>query len=282
MTFLTMLYSLRVSPKVDTIQTKEKKNHMKKATKIVLALLVLSMMAVLFTACGNDDDKNSTTTKKKSAEEKQADYEALLKDLAKVELKGKGAQAVSESKGMKMDEQVAENGDFQSVISGDKFSLTITHAEDKNYIKGFFLDEAGAKQEFAYIVPQGNTTVSEETALNINPTKFTTIFKDENGNAGATASEVKYVKTEGGKDYVTLNLTEKAEDGEEPEVIPLTFLFEESSQKLAGMIYSVEGETMNINFDSYSVSVDASAYKEGSDSDIMAAMLGVMAYMMGE
>ena len=236
------------------------------------------MMAVLFTACGKD---NSTSTKKKSAEEKQSDYEALLKDLSKVELVGKGAQAVAESNGIKLDEQVAENGDFQSVMSNDKFSLTISSADGKKYLKGFYTDKEGAKQEFAFIVPEGNSMVTEESALTVNPVQFTTILKDENGNAAGTASEVKYVKTEGGKDYVTLKLTEKAEDGETPEAIPVTFLFDESSQKLAGLIYAAEGGEMNINFGSYKVSVDASAYKEGTDSDIMTVMLSVMAYMMG-
>ena len=275
-----MLYFRHVSPKVGTIQTKEKKEPMKKVTKIVLALLVLSMMTVLFAACGKDDN-NSTSTKKKSAEEKQSDYEALLKDLTKVEFAGKGAQALSESQGIKLDAQVAENGDFKSVMNGDKFSITITSAEGKKYIKGYFLDENGAKQEFAYIVPEGNTTVTADTALPINPAEFTGMLKDDQGNATATASDVKYVKTEGGKDYVTLTLTEKAAEGEEPEVLPLTFLFEESSQKLAGIIYSAEGNEMNVSFGSYKVSADASEYKEGTDAEIMTAMFSVMAYMMG-
>ena len=232
---------------------------MKKAGKILLAVFVLSMMTILFTACGKD---------------KQADYEELLKDLSKIEFAGKGAQALAETSGVKLDEIVAENGDFQSVMSNDKFSLTVINAGGKAYVKGFYTDKDGKKTDFAYSVPEGSAIGDKDESLTVDPSAVASFLKDENGKAAADVSEVKYLKTEGGKDYVSAKITTK---GDDPETIPATLLFDESSKKLTGMIVKPEGGEMTINFGSFKVTVDASAYTEGSEMDIMSAMLSAMA-----
>ena len=243
---------------------------MKKVSRILLAVLALSMMTILFTACGKDDDGDS----KKSAKDKQADYEALLKDASKIDFTGKGAQALAESKGIKIDETVAENGDFQSVMGSDKFSLTVTNVGGKVYVKGFYNDKDGNKQEFAYSVPEGSTIGDKESTLSVDPSGVASFIKDENGNAVSDFSDVKYVKTEGGKDYVTATITTK---GDDPESIPATLLFDEKTQKLAGLIVKPEGGEMTVNFGSFNLTVDASAYTEGTETEIMTAMLSAMA-----
>ena len=242
---------------------------MKKAGKILLALLMLSMMTILFTACGDDDKADS-----KSSEEKQADYEKLLKDLSKVEFTGKGAQILTEQEGVKLDEQVAENGDFQSTMGNDKFSLTISNVDGKGYVKGFYTDKDGNKQEFAYLAPEGSNVADKDSSLNIDPSQVASFLKDENGNAASDISDVKYEKTAGGKDYVSVKITTK---GDDPETIPATLLFEESSQKLAGLIINTGKAEMTVNFGAFNIKVDASAYTEGSESDLMTAVLSAMA-----
>lgn len=247
---------------------------MKRVTKLLCMVLVLAMSIAMFAACGKDDDDKKSS---KSPEEKQKDYEALLKDISKVDFVGKGMKMNATQSGVNVAYTVSESKDLEMVMGSDKVNLTIISVGGKSYMKGFVVGEDGQKQEFAYRLPEGSDA-AEQMGGDIDSDEFFGMFKDENGNAKAEAKDVKYEKTEGGKDYVKATIIDKENNTE----TPVTLLFAESSQKLAGMIMEQEGQTMNMECGNFSVSANDGEYKDGSEAEIFGAMMGAMAMLQGE
>ena len=232
---------------------------MKRVVKVLGLVLIAAAFMAMAVACGN----------------KQKDYEELLKDVSKLEVAGKSVKMSGTAKGIKTTETAAENGDVEIELSNDKFSVTLYKISGKTYMKGNMTGEDGQKQDFAFAIPESSTMASAADSFDSNPQSFISLFKTEDGKAAATCSNIKYVKTENKLDVVTADV----KSGEE--TIPATFKFNESSKKLAGLEFVYDGQQMNLEYGDMKVSADTSSFKEGSDSDIMAVFMSLMAFMAG-
>lgn len=232
---------------------------MKRVVKVLGLVLIAAAFMAMAVACGN----------------KQKDYEELLKDVSKLEEAGKSVKMSGTEKGITTTVLSAENGDKEIVYSNDKFSATIYKIGGKSYIKGFMTGEDGQKQDFAFSIPESSTMANAADSMSEDdPKEFLSLFKGKDGNAAATCSNIKYVKTENKLDVVTVDV----KSGEE--TIPATFKFNES-KKLAGLEFVYAGQNMSLEYGDMKVSADTSSFKEGSDSDIMAVFMSLMAFLAG-